>query len=440
MSLANETSAANNVVEQIEKNKVKMTFRVDSEGLRKGLQYAYNKNKNRIVVDGFRKGKAPRKVIERLYGNDIFHDEAVNHILPEAYENALDELGLEPVYKPDIQVDSIDESTGAVFVAEFYVKPEVEIDGYHGLTYPIMNTEPNEGDIQDRLRAEQDKNSRMVTVDRPAQDGDMVTINYTGFIDGEPFEGGKAEEYDLTLGSKNFIDTFEEQLIGHEAGDDVEVNVTFPEDYNREEYRGKAALFKVEVLEVQSKDMPEINDEFAQDVSEFDTLTEYREHIKEMLRKEKEEEATMAKRTTIIEQLVDKAVMEVPEAMYAARIDEMMEEMRYRLQMQGLPLEAYLQFSGMTMEKLRENHERPAKEEVDATLVLETIAKKENLQVSDEEFREHVEKIATNTRQNADEIMEKLSQRRKDDLTQELLNQKALDFVVEKAVAIDSPL
>ena len=440
MSSLEETSAANNVVEQIEKNKVKMTFKVGSTEVREGLKYAYNRNRNRIVVDGFRKGKAPRKVIERLYGKDIFHDEAVNHILPDAYESALDELGLEPVYKPDIHVDSFDEDTGAVFIAEFYVKPEVEIDAYYGLNYPIMQTEPTEDDIQNRLRAEQEKNSRMVTVERPAQDGDVVTINYTGYIDGEPFEGGHGEEHDLTLGSKSFIDNFEEQLVGHAEGDDVEVNVTFPEEYHHDEYRGKAALFKVEVLEVQSKELPELNDEFAQDVSEFDTLAEYRDSLKESIRKDKEEEATMAKRTTIVEQLVDKAVMDVPEVMYTSRIDEMVEEMRYRLQMQGLPLESFMQFSGLTMERLREDYERPAREDVNATLVLETIAKKENLEVSDEEFQEHIEKIATDTHQNADDLMERLSQRRKDELKQELLNQKALDFVVEKAVAIDSPL
>ena len=429
-------SSTSSVMEKTETNKVKLTIEISPEDFLKGLKYAYNRNKNSISIQGFRKGKAPRKIIERFYGKEIFYEEAINHILPDVYENALKEHNIEPVYKPEINVDSMDEAEGAVCIAEVYVKPEVEIEDYHGLTYPIMETEPTEDDIQSRLQAEREKNARTVTAERPAQMGDIVTINFTGYIDDEPFEGGTAEDYDITLGTKTFIDTFEEQLVGHGAGDDVEVKVTFPEDYGKEEYQGKDAMFKVEILEVQGKEMPELDDDFAQDVSEFDTLAEFREDITNKIREEKEQQANVSRRASVVEQLVKKAVMEIPEAMYTARVEEMTEEMRYRLWTQGLGLEQYLAFSRMTLADLQDNYQTPAKEEVEARLVLETIAKKEGFEVSDEELREYIEKIALPS-QDVDTILKELTEDRKGAIIQDLLNQKALDFVVDKAVAIE---
>ena len=429
-------SSTGSVMEKIEKNKVKLTIEISPDLFRKGLQYAYNRNKNQISIQGFRKGKAPRKIIERFYGKDVFYEEAINHVLPDAYESALDEHSLEPVYKPDINVESMDESDGAVCIAEVYIKPEVEIDGYHGLTYPIIDTEPTEEDIENRLKTEQEKNARTVTVDRPAEMGDIITINFTGYIDDEAFEGGSAEDYELTLGTKTFIDTFEEQLTGHSAGDDVDVNVTFPDDYSKEELQGKPALFKVEVLEVRAKELPDLDDEFAQDVSEFDTLAEFREDITNKLREEKERQALATKRASVIKQLVEKAVMEVPEAMYTARVEEMTEEMRYRLWTQGIGLDHYLAFSQMTIDDLHENYKTPAKEEVEARLVLEAIAKKEELEVSEEEIKEFVEKIILPS-QSLDSVMDELGEDRKKSIIQDLLNQKALDLVVDKAVAIE---
>jgi len=274
-------------------------------------------------------------------------------------------------------------------------------------------------------------------VDRPTEMGDIVSINFTGYIDDEPFEGGHAEDFEITLGSKTFIDTFEEQLVGRSVGDDVDVNVTFPEDYGKEELQGKSALFKVEILEVQAKELPEIDDEFAQDVSEFETLAEWRESITEKIREDKEKEALMSKRTNVLKQLVDKAVMDIPEVMYTARVEEMIQEMRYSLAGRGLNLEQYLQFSGMTLEDLENNYRQPAKEEVEARLVLEAISKKEELEASDDELREHIEKIKGPS-QNTDDILAKLDEDRKKDIIQDILNQKALDFVADKAVAMEA--
>lgn len=430
------SSTSTTTIETIEKNKVKLTINVSPKEFQRGLQYAYNRNKGYIAIQGFRKGKAPRKIIERFYGKDIFYEEAVNHVLPGVYESAIDEHNIEPVYRPEINVKSMDEAEGAVLTAEVYVKPEVKIDGYHGLTYPITEIEPTEEDIQSRMQSEREKNSRTVTVDRPAEIGDILSINFTGYVDDEPFEGGEAEEYDLTLGTKTFIDTFEEQLVGHSAGDDVDVHVTFPADYGNEDLKGKPALFKVEVLEVQAKELPELDDEFAQDVSEFETLAELRDDITNKIRQEKEQQALTAKRTHLIQQLVEKAEMDIPEAMYTARVEEMTEELRYRLRQQGLDFEQYLSFSQMTLESLQETYKKPAKEEVEARLVLETIAKNEQFEVSDEEIRAHVEKIALPS-QNADDILAELTEERKEALIQDLLNQKALDFVVDKAVAME---
>jgi len=429
-------SATASVFENIEKNKVKLTITISPEDFLKGLQFAYNRNKQHITIQGFRKGKAPRKIIERFYGKDIFYEEAVNHVLPDAYEKAIDEHSLEPVYRPEIDVESMDEATGAVVTAEVYIKPDVEIDGYHGLTYPIMETEPTEEDIQNRLKREQEKNSRTVTVERKAEMGDVVTINFTGYIDGEPFEGGEAEDYDITLGTNTFIDTFEDQLVGHEAGDDVEINVTFPEDYGKEDVQGKPALFKVEVLEVQAKELPELNDEFAQDTSEFETLAELREDLVNKLREEKENQATMSKRSHIVKQLVEKAVVDIPGAMYTARVEEMTEEMRFRLWQQGMELEQYLSFTGTTLADLHKNYAPQAKDDVEARLVLEAIAKKEAFEITDEELREHIEKVSLPS-QNVDEILNNLNDDRKENIIKDIQNQKALDFVVEKAVAIE---
>ena len=434
---SNGNTAETSTVETIETNKIKLTLNISPELFKKGLQHAYNRNKGHISIQGFRKGKAPRKIIERFYGKDIFYEEALNHVLPDAYEEAVEKHDLEPVYKPEIDVESMDEEEGAVLTAEVFTKPEVKIENYYGLTYPIVETEPTEEDIQNRLQDEREKNARTVTVERPAEMGDIITINFAGYIDDEPFEGGEASDYELTLGSKTFIDTYEEQLVGHSAGDDVDVRVTFPDDYGKEDLQGKEALFKVEVLEVQSKELPELDDEFAQDVSEFETMAEFRENLVGVLREQKEQHALTSKRSEIVKQLVEMSEMEIPDVMYTARVEEMTEELRYRLWQQGLRLDQYLGFSQMSMDDLHDNYRMPAKEEVEARLVLETISKKENLEVSDEELREFIQKIALPS-QDVDKILEELTEDRRESIITDILNQKALDFVVEKAVAIEA--
>ncbi len=276
------------VLEQLEKNKVKVKFTVTPERFREGLQYSYKKNKNSITLPGFRKGKAPRKLIERMYGKDVFHQDALDYVLPKAYEDACEELLLEPVYRPNISLDEADEDTGAVFTAEIIVKPEVSIDGYYGVTYNKFDKTVTDSDIQEKLQQEREKNARQVSVDRPAEMGDLLTIDFTGYIDGEPFENGEGKDYDLTLGSHKFIDTFEDQLVGHSVGDEVEVNVRFPDEYHQPEFSGKDAMFEVEILDIKAKEYPELDDEFAQDVSEFDTLAEYCEQLSELIAKKKD--------------------------------------------------------------------------------------------------------------------------------------------------------
>lgn len=425
-------------VEKAEKNQVRLTFEVTPERFQEGLKYSYNKNRGYVNISGFRKGKAPRKLIEQAYGKDFFYDDAINHVLPDAYEQALEENGVEPVYKPSIRVSEADEATGVVFVAEVYVKPEVEIDGYYGLTYPKADTEPNDSDIQAKLQAEREKNARVVSVDRPAENNDIVSINFTGYVDDVPFEGGEGKDYDLTLGSHHFIDDFEDQLVGHVAGDEVDVHVAFPENYGHKELSGKDALFKVEILEVKTKEYPEIDDEFAQDVSEFETLAEYRQNLADKIREDKEKKALLDKSSHVMQQLVGRAAMDVPEVMYTARVEEMLEDLRYRLSMQGMTLEMYLEFAQTTEAALKASYEKPAREDVNGMLALEAVAKKENMTISDEEFREQIEKMTENRDISVDDWMNRITPERKKEIMQNLLNQKALDFVLAQSIAVDS--
>lgn len=430
-------SPAVSSLETIEKNKIRLTFEVGPDRFREGLLYAYHKNKGHVSIPGFRKGKAPRKVIERTYGKDFFYDDAVNHLLPDAYEKALDENAVTPVYKPSIRIEEANEDTGIKFIAEVYIKPEITVDGYYGLTYTKTETEPTDSDIQAKLQAEREKNARLISADRPSEMGDIVSINFTGYVDDEPFEGGNGENYDLTLGSHTFIDTFENQLTGHVPGDDVDVNVTFPEDYGHETLAGKLALFKVEILDVKKREYPDIDDEFAQDVSEFDTLAEYREDISSKIREEKIKRADMEKRSQVVAQLVQKTTMDVPEVMYRARAEEMLEDLKFRLSQQGMTLELYLQFTQMTEEKLLENYAKPAHEDVDATLVLEAVARQEALAVTDDEFNAHIEQMAGRNGFTAEKLLERITPDRRKEIEQDLLNQKALEFILEKAVAVE---
>ena len=427
--------------EKLEKSKIKLTINVTPERFREGLQTAYNKNKHYFDLPGFRKGKAPRRMIEQMYGRDIFHEDAVGIILPDIYEAALEEHNLDPVYKPEeVTPGEMGEAIGAVFHFTLYVRPEVTIDGYYGLTYPKMETNATEEDIQALLRAEQEKNARQVSVERPAKEGDIVTINFTGYTDGEPFDGGAGEDHDLTLGSGQFIPGFEEQLIGREIGDDVTVEVTFPEAYGHEPLAGKAATFEVEILDIKEKELPEIDEDFAQDVSEFETLAEYREDLAKKISERKTSQLDSSKRTHLLQQLIRIAEMEVPEAMYQARQDELWESFSQQIEMSGANVETYLRAYNLSEEMMRASWQEQSKFDVDSQLALEAVAVKEGMTVSDEDFRSHISEVAKQEGDELDKLIEKIPPARRKDLERELLCKKALDFVVEKAIAVDEPI
>lgn len=434
MAIANGVTSE---MENLEANKIKLTITVSPERFREGLQHAHNRNKHYFNLPGFRKGKAPRKMIEQAYGKDVFYEEAINFVLPDAYEAALDKHEIEPVYRPDISPGDISEKEGAVFFAEVYTRPEVEISDYFGLTCPKGEIDATEDEIQNELRSQQEKNSRQVSSSRPAEMGDVVSINFKGFIDDEPFEGGEGEDFDLTLGSNQFIPGFEEQLVGCSPGDDVKVNVKFPDEYHHPDYAGKPAVFEVEVLDVQTKELPELDDDFAQDVSEFDTMAEYREDLVKRIKEHKESNLDNNKRGYLLKQLIAKVNADIPEAMYLGRLDEMMNEFRRHIQMQGMDVENYMRFTQLTPESLRISWRPQAEVDVKNSLALEAIAKKEALTISDEEFSEKIAEMLKLEGDDLKKFLDTMPAGRKKELERSILSEKALELVLEKADMID---
>jgi len=427
-------------VEQLGPTQLKITITIGPERFREALHEVYIKNKGYFNLQGFRKGKAPRKMIEQAYGREVFYEEAFNIVLPDAYEAALDEHSIEPTYRPEIEPGPASENDGAIFYATVDTRPTAEIDGYHGLTYPKGDTEPTEDEIQQALKNEQEKSATQVSVSRPAEMGDVLTINFKGYIDGELFEGGEGYDHELTLGSKQFIDTFEEQLVGHDVGADVTVNVTFPEEYHHEKYASKPATFEVEILDIQGKVLPEINDEFAENVSEFDTLQEYRDSLVGIIRKNKEAKLENVKRTHVLKQLVEKAVMDVPESMYLARIDDMMDEFARNIQMQGMNVETYLRFTQQTPEGLRMAWRPQAEAEVKNMLVLTAIAEKEAITVSDEEVSTRLGEITQKEGDELKDIIDNMHPTRRKEFERSIRCEKALQFVIDNAIATDEPM
>jgi len=427
--------------EVVEKNKIKLTITISPDGFREGLQKAYNKNKHYFDLPGFRKGKAPRRMIEQAYGREIFHEDAINFILPDAYEESLEQHNLDPVYKPEeIEPGEMSEATGAVFYVHVYIRPEVTVGNYNGLTYPTMETEATEADIEEMLKAEQEKNARQISVeDRPSEMGDIVNINFTGYMDGEAFEGGAGEDFPLTLGKNQFIPGFEEQLVGRQVGDDVEVEVTFPEEYGHEELAGKPATFKVEVLDIQTKELPEINDELAQEVSEFESLEEYKADLAKTITERKTSQLDARKREHLVRELIKIAEMEVPEAMYTANVDETWENFTRQIESQGMDVENYLRFSNLTEEIMRASWAEQAKFSVDSELALEAIALKEGMTVSDEEFSKHLNEITGKEGDELAILVKAITPPRRKDIERNILCRKALDLVAESAVAVDEP-
>lgn len=423
-------------VEQLEeKNMVKLVITSSDEEFEKGLEQAYNKNKSKINVQGFRKGKAPRKIIEKFYGEEVFFEDAANAIIPEAYAKAAEESGLEIVSQPEIGLVQLEDGKPFIFSATVAVKPEVELGQYKGVEVAKADVEVTEDDINAELDKVREQNSRTVNVeDRPVQDKDMTVIDFEGFIDGQPFQGGKGENYPLTIGSHSFIDTFEEQLIGKNIGEETEVNVTFPEDYHAEELKGKPATFKVTVKEIKEKQYDDLDDDFAQNVSDFDTLAEYKEDLKKTIGERKANEAKNKKEAEAIDKIIENAKMDIPSAMVDTQVRQMAEDFSRRLQQQGLSVEQYFQFTGLTADKLFADMQPEAEKRIKSRLVLEAIVKAENIEVSDEEYESELNKMAESYGMEVDKIKEFMGEYEQKQIREDIAVQKAVDLVVAEAV------
>lgn len=424
-------------VEKLEKNMAKLTIEVSAEDFDAAIQKAYLKNKGKISIPGFRKGKAPRKMIEKMYGAGIFYEDAVNSLVPEKYAEEVDNCDLEIVSQPDIDVVQVEAGKPLIFTAEVALKPEVTLGEYKGIEVEKQDVEVTDEEIQAEVDKERENNSRVIDVDdRAVENGDMVKLDFEGFVDGEAFEGGKGENYDLTIGSGSFIPGFEEQLVGAVIGEEKEINVTFPEEYHSADLAGKAAVFKCTVNEIKVKELPEADDDFAQDVSEFDTLDEYKEDIRKKLTEKKEKEAKSAKEVAVVAEIVENAQMEIPDAMVDSQVRQMADEFAQRIQSQGLTVEQYFQFTGMTAEKLFEQMRPDALKRIQNSLVLEAVADAEKIEISDERLEEELTKMAESYSMELDKLKEMLSEDTKDQIKQDLAVQAAVDLVRDAAVEV----
>ena len=423
-------------VEQMEeKNMVKLVIESTAEEFEAGLNKAYNKDKNKISIPGFRKGKAPRKMIEQMYGAEVFYEDAANAIIPEAYATAAEESKLEIVSQPKISVVQLEKGKPFIFAAEVAVKPEVELGTYKGVEVEKADTEVTDADVEEELKKVQEQNSRTVTVeDRAVKDGDMTVIDFEGFVDGVAFEGGKGENYPLTIGSHSFIDNFEEQLIGMNIGEEKEINVTFPEEYHAEELKGKPATFKVSVKEIKEKQLPELDDDFAQDVSDFDTLAEYKEDLKKTISVRKENEAKAKKEDEAIAKIIEDSKMDIPDAMVDTQVNRMVEDFAQRLQQQGLSVEQYFQYTGMTADKIMEEMKPEAVKRIQSRLVLEAVVKAENIETSEEDFEAELKKMAETYKMELDQIKEFMGDYEKKQIKEDLAIQKAIEVITGSVV------
>ena len=418
-----------------EKNMMKLVIETTAEEFEKGLNEAYNKNKNKITIPGFRKGKAPRKMIEKLYGAEIFYEDAANAIIPEAYAQAAEESKLEIVSQPKIEVVELEQGKPFVFSAAVAVKPEVELGQYKGVEVTKVETEVTDEDVANELKKIQEQNSRTISVaERAVKDGDMTVIDFEGFVDGEAFEGGKGENYPLTIGSHSFIDNFEDQIIGMNIGDEKEINVTFPEEYHAEELKGKPATFKVKVNEIKEKQLPELDDDFAQDVSDFDTMDAYKESLVKQIADRKANEAKVKKEDEAMEKIIEAAKMEIPEAMVDTQVNRMAEDFARRLQQQGLSIEQYFQYTGMTAQKVLEDMKPEALTRIKSRLVLEAIVKAENIEISEDEVNVELQKMADMYKMELDKVKELMGENEEKQIKEDLAVQKAVDLIVDTAV------
>lgn len=422
-------------VENMEKNMAKLTIEVSAEELEKAIQGAYLKQRNKISVPGFRKGKVPRQMIEKMYGVGIFYEDAANALIPTAYGKAYDECELDIVSQPKVEVVQLEKGKPFIFTAEVAVKPEVTLGEYKGLSVDKVSNRVTAKEIDAKLEEEQKKNARTVVVeDRAVQDGDEVVLDFEGFVDGVAFEGGKGENYPLTIGSGSFIPGFEEQLIGAEAEKEVEVNVTFPEEYHSEDLAGKAAVFKCTVHEIKAKELPELDDEFAAEVSEFDTLDAYKADIKAKIKEQKIADGNRKKEDQAVEKAVANATMEIPEAMIDTQVNQMAQDFAQRIQQQGLAMEQYFQFTGMTAESMMEELRPQAVKRIETRLVLEAIAKAENIEITDERIDEELAKMAEAYKMEVEKLKEFMGENEKEQMKMDLAVQDAVTFLVDNAV------
>ena len=422
-------------VEKLEKNMAKLTIEVSPEELEGALQHAYLKNRKQITIPGFRKGKVPRQIIEKMYGPSFFYEDAVNELIPSAYEKAVDECELELVSRPEVSIVQIEKGKPFIFTAEVAVKPEVELGQYKGIEVEKQDTAATDEEVDKEIDKERESNSRSITVeDRPVQDGDMTVIDFEGFVDGTPFEGGKGTDYPLTIGSGAFIPGFEEQLIGAEIGKETEVNVSFPEDYHAKDLAGKPAVFKCTVKEIKVKELPELDDDFAQDVSDFDTLEEYKADVRKKIEEKKAASAKAKKEDAVIEKIIEDAKMEIPDAMVKTQAEQGVDEFAQRLQMQGMSIEQYLQYMGGSIDAMVEQYKPQALKRIQSRLVLEAVAAAENLEVSDEELEAEYSRMAEQYKMEVEKLKELFSDADKKTIREDLAIQKAVDLVTEAAV------
>ncbi len=421
-------------VEKMEKNMAKLTIEVSVEELEKAIEKAYQKNKKNISLPGFRKGKAPRFMIEKMYGKGVFLEEAANALIPGAYYDAADESKLEIVSRPEIDVVQLEPGMPFIFTAEVAVKPEVTLGEYKGLEVPANAVEVTEEELEARLKQEQENNSRTIPVeDRAVQDGDMVQLDFEGFVDGVAFQNGKGENYPLTIGSNTFIPGFEEQLVGANIGEDKEVHVTFPEDYHAADLAGKEAVFQCKINKIEQKELPALDDEFAMDVSEFDTLEEYKADLRKQLTEKKEEEARQAREDAALEKAVANATMEIPDAMLETQVQEMLNDFSSRLQMQGMSFEQYCTMTGATKDTLEEQMRPQAMKRIQSRLVLEAIAKAEDIHPTEEQMEEEIGKMAGMYRMEADKLKEMMTDPEREQIEMDLAVRQAAALLAETA-------
>ena len=421
-------------VETLEKNMAKLVIEVSAEEFEKALQAAYNKQKSKISIPGFRKGKVPRQMVEKMYGPGFFYEDAANLLIPTEYEKAAAECGVEIVSRPVIDIEQIEKGKAFIFTAEVAVKPEVTLGAYKDIEVAKADVEVSEEEVNAEVDKEREKNARQISVeDRTVENGDMIMLDFEGFVNGVAFDGGKGENYPLTIGSGSFIPGFEEQLVGAEIGKELDVNVTFPEEYQAPELAGKEATFKCKVNEIKVKELPEADDDFAQDVSKFDTLAEYKEDLKAKLAESKAAAAKRAKEDAVIEKIIENAEMEIPEAMIDTQARQLVDEFAQRIQAQGLSFEQYLQFTGMTLDTALEQMKPNAVKRIQSRLVLEAVVKAENIEVSEEDVKAEIAKMAESYKMDADKLAEIMSDDEKEQIKMDMAIEKAVELVTEAA-------